>query len=77
MSYVPPPKKNSIEIPFFEQFQYGRHKKSMLISHLSYIGNYNMGVSLEVILYSTTHAGNNLSGVAVQFATQFWANATQ
>ena len=21
--------------------------------------------------------GNNLSGVAVQFATQFWANATQ
>ena len=23
------------------------------------------------------NSGNNLSGVAVQFATQFWANATQ
>ena len=23
------------------------------------------------------HTGNNLSGVAVQFATLFWANATQ
>ena len=31
----------------------------------------------SVKLGTVLDAGNNLSGVAVQFATQFWANATQ
>ena len=32
-------------------------------------------MALNIVFDKST--GNNLSGVAVQFATQFWANATQ
>ena len=32
---------------------------------------------LNEVLNQLPTPGNNLSGVAVQFATQFWANATQ
>ena len=34
-------------------------------------------LELCVTQINATVAGYNLSGVAVQFATQFWANATQ
>ena len=66
-----------IKPPDYDQYaNFANSNPSPIIMKLFFIKN-------DVVLIDITRvdkidsSGNNLSGVAVQFATQFWANATQ